>query len=89
MPTYEYRCARGHVVEEFFKTISEGSKYNTSLCLLCFKNNNDIVSAFKIPSVPLPAHLYGNPAGYSRPSPTKRFSTKTASREQGNSDSNG
>jgi hypothetical protein len=39
-------------------------------------------------SVPLEAHLYGDPDGYYKPSPTKRHSYKLASKD-GNKDSMG
>lgn len=80
MPMLEYECQRcGHRTERFFRSISDGEEIVTVHCEDC----NDL--AQKVPSIPLQAHLYGNPDGYHKPSPTKRFNTKTVSQIQGNS----
>jgi hypothetical protein len=45
--------------------------------------------AVKVMSRPLGFGLYGDPAGYDKPSATKRFNTKTVSRKEGNASSVG
>ena len=82
MPFYEYLCEaeiESHVVEKFFKTFSAAaSEEHESLC----PDHGCI--ARRIMSAPLQAHLYGNPAGFNRPSPAKRFTYKTVSQKDGN-----
>lgn len=75
MPYYEYRCTCGSDTEVFYRSIAEGQKHPTVICSVCG------LEAGRVPSVPFPAHLYGNPEGYSKPSPLKRHSTKLASAE--------
>jgi hypothetical protein len=75
--TYEYRCEDGHVTEQFFRSISAGAGVQSVQC-----NCGKI--ALRIMSVPLGFGLYGNPAGYYKPSPTKRTSNKVVSGLTGN-----
>jgi hypothetical protein len=82
VPYLEYRCQEGHTTEKFFRSITEGEASPSIQCLACRK------PALKIFSIPLPAHFYGNPEGYDKPSPAKRFSTKLAA-QSGNSGSMG
>lgn len=79
MPYYEYQCPEGHVITEFFRSFSLASSYENSLP--CPEHG---CASPRVPSTPLPAHLYGNPNGYHNPSPTKRFNTKTVSQKDGN-----
>ena len=81
--TYEYRCPEGHEFEIFFRSFSEAEPHESSAMCQCGEE------AQRIPSTPLEAHLYGNPAGYSKPSPTKRHSTKLVSALTGNKSSVG
>jgi len=70
MPFYQYRCPQHHEFEVFYPTFSEASFNESSALCDCGE------TAQRVPSLPLEAHLYGNPAGYHKPSPTKRHSTK-------------
>lgn len=81
MPILEYECSNGHVSETFFKSISEGEHTPTTVCPLC-----GLISS-KIFSAPLGFGLYGNPEGYSKPSTSRRFNTKTVSQKMGNASS--
>lgn len=80
--TYEYICEADiepHVVEKFFLSFSSAApEIDETLC-----PEHGCV-AKRIPSSPFPAHLLGNPNGYHKPSPTKRFNTKTVSQKEGN-----
>lgn len=75
MPIIEYKCAEGHVTEVFYRTISAAEGRDQASCGTCLEQ------AARIISTPLPAHLYGDPAGYHKPSPSKRFSNKLTSKE--------
>lgn len=76
MPYYDYVCGRcGLAFDKFFRSIAEGEphiKYTMCQC-------NYI--ATRVPSVPFPAHFYGEPSHWTNPSPLKRHSTKLASAE--------
>lgn len=82
MPFYEYLCTadvEDHVVEKFFTTFSSAqADIDETIC----PTHGCI--AKRIPSQPFQALLLGNPDGYHRPSPTKRFTTKTVSQKDGN-----
>ena len=88
MPFYEYRCtehrdrpdspASSFEFTVFFKTFSEAEEYADQALCDCGE------TATRIPSSPLGFGLYGDPTGYSKPSATKRFNTKTVSKYQGN-----
>ena len=80
--TMEYQCENGHVSERFFRSISAAAEVQAVQCDECGMNADKIISA------PLGFALYGNPAGFDKPSPTKRFSTKLAT-SWGNKDSAG
>jgi hypothetical protein len=82
MPFLEFECPQGHVVEYFCRSISEGERLTQVVCGECMTDPPTM--AKKIISMPLPAHLYGDPQGWSRPSPTKRHSTKLVSKKTGN-----
>jgi hypothetical protein len=70
--TMEYRCPEGHTAEVFFRSISAAAAVPSIPCPECG------MQATKIISAPLGFHLYGDPAGYYKPSPTKRLNTKLA-----------
>lgn len=76
--TYEYRCANHHEFELFFKSFSAAEPHEKETKCDCGE------VAKRVPSLSLEAHLYGNPSGYSKPSPTKRYSTKLVSKLTGN-----
>jgi hypothetical protein len=78
MPLLEFKCSNEHVTEEFFKTISAGERAEWVVCPQCGERSS------KIFSTPLGFGLYGDPAGYDKPSATKRHSTKTVSKLSGN-----
>lgn len=82
--TYEYQCPEGHLIEKFFKSFSEAAPEEDKTT--CLEHG---VTAERIMSTPLAAHLYGDPEGYHKPSPTKRFNTKTVSKKDGNKHSAG
>jgi Zinc ribbon domain len=80
MPLHEYECRQGHRFEKLFLT---------------FKAADDAMSTIGCPtcggpakrvefSVPYPAHFFGAPEGYHKPSPSKRHSYKIASAKHGN-----
>jgi hypothetical protein len=74
--TYEYRCLNGHIFEQFFTSFKQAERFLTSApCPMCLQVAQRVVSK------PLLPHLYGDPAGYGKPSPTKRHSTKLVSTE--------
>jgi len=85
VPIFDYKCPQGHVFEKFFKTFkeAEANKRKHPLCPVCAPKfaPSELVEF----SVPRPAMFYGNPDGWSRPSPTKRHSTKLVSAIEGNS----
>ncbi len=74
MPLFSYLCENQHTTERFFSTITEGDEMREAelSCTVCGAPSKRIEFV-----VPLTAHLYGNPDGYYRPSPSKRSSTKT------------
>lgn len=80
MPTYEFKCMNcAEVTELFYKTISAADGVEGTVCPAC----GGMARRANI-TAPLPAHLYGNPDGYHKPSATKRFNTKTVSQKTGN-----
>lgn len=83
MPILEFECSLGHRSEKFYGTITAGDRVPHIPCPVCTQD------APKVPSSPLQAHFYGNPDGYDKPSPTKRFNTKTVSQKEGNRYSGG
>lgn len=87
MPFYEYECRGGketHTFSVFYKTFKEAEVHENHAACHVHKCIGD-----RIVSMPLQAHLYGNPDGFSKPSPTKRFTYKTVSQKEGNSSSAG
>lgn len=78
MPFLEYKCENGHVSEHFYKTFAAAEGQSVMLCSTCNK------PAPLIYSVPLGFSLYGNPDGWTHPSPSKRYNTKTVSQKEGN-----
>ncbi len=77
--TYEYLCKNCHLeFERFYKSMSIASAYESSAQCDCG------AIAVRTPSSPFSAHLYGDPEGYAKPSPTKRHSTKLVSAKTGN-----
>lgn len=82
MPIHEYKCLKGHITERFFPTFrqAEEEREQPVTCEQCGEQ-----AAYQEFSTPCPAHLYGNPEGYYKPSPTKRYSTKLVSQLEGNS----
>lgn len=89
MPIHEYRCPQGHVTEKIFPTFgqAEREKHKPIWCPVCRLGGASKARLVEF-SVPLPAHFYGDPAGYAKPSPTKRFSYKLAA-QKGNEGSAG
>lgn len=86
MPFYEYLCDNGmnqHVITKFFKTFSEAEPFIDEI-----QCGGHCIFAKRIPSLGSFA-LYGDPEGYHKPSPTKRFTTKTVSQKEGNKNSIG
>jgi putative FmdB family regulatory protein len=93
--TYEYECTTCKKrFEKFFRSFSEAQPHEKITdCPHCGVKTVDkdgrkinlFEPAKRVPSVPLGFALYGDPAGYSKPSTTKRWSTKTYSRKDGNS----
>lgn len=81
MPTYEYCCSNSvnsHIISKFFPTFKEAEPFMDEIHCdghCCFA-----------PRIMSPGFfaLYGDPAGYHNPSPTKRFTTKTVSQKEGN-----
>lgn len=71
MPIYEYDCPVGHHSTKLYTTFKEAEPFiDSAQCSECG------VEAKRVQSVPFEAHFYGNPDGYYKPSPSKRFSTK-------------
>ncbi len=86
MPYYEYNCENGvnqHTIVKFFKTFEEAEPFIDEI-----KCDGHGCFCPRIPSLGSFA-LYGNPDGYSKPSPSKRFTTKTVSQKDGNKHSIG
>ncbi len=77
MPYYDYVCGKcGLAFDKFFRSIADGEKHiNATACDRCN------YMAGRVPSVPFPAHFYGEPGHWSKPSALKRHSTKLASAE--------
>lgn len=86
MPIHEYKCSKGHVTEQLLLSFPEAErvKHKPITCTVCGREAE--LQEF---SVPQPGHFYGNPDGYYKPSPTKRFSTKLVSQKEGNKSSIG
>ena len=83
MPTYTFRCPNQHTFDIFFKTFSAAlPRENDALCD-CGE------TGVRVQEAPLGFGLYGDPAGYANPSPTKRHSTKLVSSKDGNRNSVG
>lgn len=82
MPIHEFKCPSGHITEKLFLSFGAAHGVDVIPCGTCEE------AGTKIDSVPLPAHFYGNPDGYDRPSPAKRYSTKLAA-QNGNEHSMG
>ena len=85
MPSYQYVCTTcNNEFTEFYRSFAAGAEFiDEAPCKQCQGK------ADRVQSVPLQAALYGSPEGYFRPSPTKRFTTKTVSKEDGNQWSGG
>jgi hypothetical protein len=66
------------VTEKFFKSFTAAEDTTPIDCTVCG------LSAERLVSAPLPAHLYGDPSGYHKPSALKRHSTKTIHEKNGN-----
>lgn len=82
MPIHEYQCPTGHTTEKFFKTFGDAENTDPIPCTVCGE------SAERALSTPLPAHFYGSPSGYYKPSATQRGSYKTISTKYGNGTKN-
>ena len=82
MPIHEYQCQAGHTTEKFFKTFGDAENTDPIRCTVCGESAERTISA------PLQAHLYGDTAGYYKPSPTKRTSYKTMHGKYGNGKKN-
>lgn len=83
MPIHEFQCPHGHVTERLFMTFTEAEGVHYIECSDCQ------IDAYRIDSVPAPGIFLGNPDGYHKPSPTKRYSTKLVSQNDGNKHSAG
>jgi hypothetical protein len=79
LPYYEYQCGEGHVTERLFKTFQAAEGIDWVVCATCAG------TADRVLSVPFPAHFHGNPDGFYKPSPQKRFSYSKMT-ERGNAD---
>jgi hypothetical protein len=82
VPIKEFLCSREHVTEKLFLSFKAAEGVDEVTCSECGE------VATRIVSTPFPAHFYGNPDGYHKPSATKRTSYKLAS-ERGNAASSG
>lgn len=82
MPFHEFACKNEHVTTKLFLSFASAEGVEEIPCEECGEPANRVMS------VPFPAHLYGNPDGFYKPSPTKRYSYKLAT-EKGNADSAG
>ncbi len=85
MPYYEYSCHDGHDTTKLYLTFTEANNYVDSI--VCPEKGCGKTAERRM-SIPLPAHFYGNPDGYHKPSPTKRTSYKLVT-ERGNASSAG
>jgi len=85
MPIHEFKCDSGHITERFFKTFEQAEGVDFVACdefvngRLCNRPADRVIF-----SRTLEPMFYGNPDGYAKPSPTKRFNTKTVSQKEGN-----
>lgn len=79
MPIYEYETESGEHFEIFFKSFKEAEPF---IDIAPSPTTGELGK--RVVSIPLEPHLYGDPAGYHKPSPTKRYSTKLVSRKEGN-----
>lgn len=90
MPYYEYVCPVHGEITKFFPTFSGAEAHiNKTNCNVESDGTECGEDSVRIMSVPLPAHFYGNPDGYHKPSPTKRHSNKLVSQKTGNASSIG
>ncbi len=78
MPIYSYRCSQNHEFDIFFKTFSAAGPHENATPCDCGE------WADRVQEQTLEPHFYGDPSAWSKPSPTKRDSTKTVSRITGN-----
>lgn len=84
MPIHEYKCVQGHTFEKLFLTFKAAEEQEVQICPQCRGTSKRLEF-----STPYPALLLGNPEGYYKPSPTKRFSYKKVSSIEGNNCSGG
>lgn len=73
--TYEYTCQQGHVFERYRVPVKEIEEGQAVFCPECGS------SSFPNVTVPVGFGLYGNAAGYYKPSATKRHSTKLVNKD--------
>lgn len=78
---FEYECAKKHRTEKIF--LKFGVETPTIVCPNCGGTAQRLEF-----SVPAPGMFFGDPGGYYKPSPRKRFSNKLAA-QKGNSGSTG
>lgn len=71
MPIIEFHCTECNQRFEKLFWFPEVKDEMYEACPKCGKATPRILF-----SIPLPAHFYGNPEGYHKPSPCKRYSTK-------------
>jgi len=92
MAIIEFKCECGNEftkILQFHELTTDGDPNGpvndvlTRDCTVCGQPTKRVVF-----SVPLEAHFYGDPAGYHKPSPTKRHSYKLSDKS-GNKDSMG
>jgi hypothetical protein len=86
MPVHEYQCPRcGERQEKFYRSFQAAENDLVTCCVVHDADGLelDFEVCKRVPSVPLPAMLFGNPAGYHKPSALKRHSTKLI-KEKGN-----
>lgn len=81
MPTYEFHCNPCNETREIFMSMKEADQREYDGSIVCDTCMRPIS---RVPVVPLQSHLYGDPSGYHKPSPLKRFNTKTVSQKRGN-----
>jgi hypothetical protein len=82
MPYHNFVCDKNHDTEKLFLSFKAAEGVEEIDCVVCGR------PAKRVLSVPFPAHFYGNPDGFYKPSPTKRYSYKLAA-EKGNANSAG
>lgn len=76
MPIIEFVCPFGHLTERIL-SFAEAEHMTAHECQKCFDDDPDsLILAPRVLSVPAPAHLYGRPEGYNKPSALKRHSYK-------------